>query len=158
MARQRTLQAATTRRELLQRGGLLAGVLALGPLAPRALASATAAPVGLREERRRVFAALADTVVTGPTMLLPAAAGARAVSDFESVYANWPVSEQRRADKILDALGRSFATRGRAGREAVLHPVSGGSRAAELAAQAWSLASVAIGPGDDELARAEVAA
>jgi len=73
------------------------------------------------------------------------------------VYVSWPASEQRRADEILDALGRSFATRGRAGREAVLHPASDGPRAAELATRALSLASVAIGPRDDELARAEVA-
>ena len=151
------MRSSTTRREFVQRGGVFAGAIALGPLVPRVLASAAAATtVGLREDRREVFAALADTVVRGPSMRLPAAAGAQAVADFEAAYLTWPVSEQRRADAILDALGAGFATRGRAGREAVLHPTSGGPRAAELAQRAWGLASVAIGPSNEELARAEV--
>ena len=106
-----------TRRELLQRGGLLAGALVVGSWGTSSAAAAppaVAVGLALSEERRRVYMALAERAVTGPGMQLPAAAAEQVLADFEVIYAGWPTPERRQADTILDALSRDpkFETRG----------------------------------------------
>lgn len=144
----------TTRRELLQRGGILAGALWVGRWSGASPSSASTAGGGrlaLAAERRRVYAALADTFVAGPAMRLPAAAGERVTADFERAYVTWPAADRSRADAVLDALGREFTARGRAEREATMRGERSGPA---LAYRARALVAVALA-GSDELSRAE---
>ena len=150
------LRGAATRRELLQRGGLLAGVAALGTLGwGTTSVGATTSAVALSEERRRIYGALAETVVTGPGLRLPADAAAGVVSDFEAAYITWAAPDRNRADGVLDALGRDFEKQGRKERAGVLHPANENARAADLAYRARTLVAIAITP-DGELTRIEV--
>jgi hypothetical protein len=63
------------------------------------------APPGLTAARQRAYAALAESVVTGPSMRLEPAATRAAVDAFTQIYAARPADERERADRTLDAVG-----------------------------------------------------
>ncbi len=146
-----------TRRELLHRGGLLAGALVVGSwsTAPIGAARPGGASVALAGERRSTYAALAATVLTGPGMRLPEAAAEQAVADFEAVYAAWPDAERRHADVLLDALARDARMKTRPGRVEVLRG-SRSPRDGELAYRAQALVRVALSNGGDDHAEVTV--
>jgi hypothetical protein len=135
--------SSTTRRQFLHRGAAVSAALGVGATwAPRAIAaSGSAAATVLAAHRRETYSALADTVLSGPSFRLPAGAADSALADFETAYAAWPAQARRRADAILDALGREFRGRGRGGRE---HVLRGSARSDHLAADALSLLAVAV--------------
>jgi hypothetical protein len=148
----------TTRRELLRRGGAVVAGFAVGSQAGTAFgrgAGTATSPAALGSSHRRAFTDLADTVLRGPSLRLPANAVEAAVADFEAAYVSWPAADRRRADAVLDALGSTLASRGRGAREAALRP-GGGEASERLARDAMALVSVATRPADDELAHAEV--
>jgi hypothetical protein len=147
----------STRRELLQRGGLLAGAIAVGSwsaAAPAGTATAAVASVALSDERRHSYSALAEAVVTGPTMRLPASAAEQVVVDFESAYITWPVAERRHANTVLDALARDARMQNRSQRAAMLR--GSNPRDAELAYRACGLVAVALSSGLDDHAEVSV--
>lgn len=137
----------TTRRELLRQSGLAAGALALGSLAGSSAARAattTTTTTALDPARRATFAALAETVLTGPTMRLDASAAQPATAEFATAYATWPTPDRKRADQVLDQLARLD----RKGREAALRPHGIERRALELAEGALALVAVVTAPSD----------
>ena len=94
----------STRREFLTRSGALAGVALVGGGA-LALPGGAAPAVGLTDARTRTYAALAETVITGPSMRLPPAAVREAVDAFAARYDAWSAEERAGADRTLDAVG-----------------------------------------------------
>ena len=136
-----------SRRDLLRQGGLLAGAFALGSLTgtSNAGAATTTVPTALDPSRRATFAALAETVLTGPSLRLPAAAAVPATADFAIAYATWPAQDRARADRVLDRLARLD----RAGRERAVSPPGIDRRDTEVAEQALALVAVATAPSDD---------
>ncbi len=146
-----------TRRELLQRGGLLTGAIVVGSwsaAAPASAANTVGAGVALSEEQRRTYSSLVETVVTGPGMRLPASATQQALSDFESAYTAWPDAERRDADAVLDALARDARMQNRSQRAAMLR--GSNPHDAELAYRACGLAAVALSSEDDDHAEVTV--
>lgn len=139
----------TTRRQFLHRGAVLSAGLTVGAVwgssATAAAASSPATAAALATGRRETYAALADTVLRGPSFRLPPGAADSAVADFETAYLAWPAQERRRADATLDALGREFRGRDRGRRE---HVLRGTARSDRLAAEALALLAVAIGDPD----------
>jgi hypothetical protein len=126
----------------------MAGAMALGSLAGSSAAHAattTTASTALDPGRRATFAALAETVLTGPSLRLDAAAAQPAAAEFATAYATWPAHDRRRADQVLDRLARLDAR----DRERALRPPGLERRETELAEQALSLVALVTAPSDD---------
>jgi hypothetical protein len=96
--------SGSTRREFLAQSGAVAGLVLVAGGAV-ALPGSAAPATGLTDARRRTYAALADSVVTGPSMRLPAADVEATVEAFARVYDGWPPAQRTWADGTLDALG-----------------------------------------------------
>ena len=138
---------ALTRRQLLRRGAYAAGALTVGSIAGSASAAAAqtqTAAIALAPSRRAAFAALAETVLTGPSLRLDASAAQPATADFAAAYATWPAHDRRRADQVLDRLAKLD----RRGRERAVRPPGLERRETELAEQALALVAVATAPSD----------
>ena len=112
-------------------------------LGTSATATATTS-TALTPGRRAAFAALAETVFTGPSYRLDAAAAQAATADFATAYATWPAADRKRADHVLDQLARLD----RKGRERALTPPGQERRALELAEQALALVALTTGASD----------
>jgi hypothetical protein len=93
----------STRREFLARSGALAAA-ALAAGGAVALPGGAAPASGLTDARRRAFAALAESVVTGPSMRLDPANAEAAVDAFGRAYSAWPADRRQHADETLDQL------------------------------------------------------
>ena len=74
----------STRREFLARSGALAGVALAGGGAP-ALPGGAAPAAGLTAARTRTYAALAEAVITGPSVRLPPEAVREAVGGSDTL-------------------------------------------------------------------------
>ena len=125
----------------------MAGAVALGSLAGSSAARAattTTTSAALDPARRATFASLAETVLTGPSLRLDAAAAQPATAEFATAYATWPAQDRRRADQILDRLARLDAK----GRERALRPPGLERRETELAEQALALVAFVTAPSD----------
>lgn len=125
----------------------MTGALALGSLAgssPAPAATTTTASTTLAPARRATYAALAETVLTGPAMRLEPSAAAPATADFAAAYATWPAQDRKRADQILDHLAKLD----RKGRERAVDPPGLARRELELAEQALALVAIATVPSD----------
>jgi hypothetical protein len=134
---------------------MAAGALALGSFAGVSSAGAqtATAPVVLDAGRRATYASLADTVLSGPSYRLGAAAGDAATADFEKAYRTWSAEARGRADRTLDALGRDYAKRSRKDREATLKPTGLERRQLALAEEALALVAVVTAADDDPAPR-----
>ncbi len=134
---------------------MAAGALALGSFAGASSAGAqtTTAAVALDAGRRATYASLADTVLSGPSYRLDASAAQTALADFQTAYATWPAASRKRADRVLDALGRDYAKQARKDREDVLRPKGLGRRELQLAEDALALVAVATVAHDDPAPR-----
>jgi hypothetical protein len=157
---------ATTRRQFIQRGGVLAGALALALGGAAGLArpggtGGTAQAAGLTEARRRTYTALIAAVAVQPSVRLSPAVALDAADAFAAVYDAWPDERRRQADAVLDALERAPAggfsalddrRRGDDLRERsrVSHsrPAGAEHERLELVRQSLELAAVALGPED----------
>jgi hypothetical protein len=132
----------------MRRGGLAAGVLALGSVAGSSAARAATtqtATTTLDPARRATYARLAETVLTGPSMRLGASAAGPATAEFGTIYALWPAQDRKRADQLLDRLARLDAK----GREKALKPPGLARQETELAEQALALVALVTGASDD---------
>jgi hypothetical protein len=129
-----------TRRQLIRRGGAVAGAVWLGTSATATATTST----GLTPARRAAFAALAETVFTGPAYRLPASAAAPATADFATAYAAWPAADRHRADQVLDQIARLD----RRGRQRAVSPPGIERRETELAERALALVAVTTAAGD----------
>lgn len=160
----------STRREILRRGGVLAGALLLGA-APGATAiggtrarGTRGAPgrSGLDDARRGAFAALAAVALTDPALRLDPAAAGELTGSFAAEYETWPDERRRAAEGVLDGLSRSAGRDfGRMDTEACRAHLRGLGRikhaepdAAEcerttLAAAALALVVPLLGPADE---------
>lgn len=134
MSDTRRVTSVLTRRQLIRRGGVVAGALWLGTTATASATTSTA----LTPARRATFAALAETVFTGPSYRLSAAAAEPATADFATAYATWPTADRKRADLVLDQLARLD----RKGREQALRPPGQERRELELAERALALVAI----------------
>ena len=137
----------------------MAGALTLGSWTRLSSAGAATSTVAaaLTPEQRATFAALADTVLGGPSMRLDPAAADQAVRDFEAAYVLWPTPDRRRAEATLDALARDMRASERRNREDTLRPPGEDRRRADLAERGLALVAVVIAHDpDDELAKPEV--
>ena len=134
---------------------MAAGALALGNIAGVSTAGAqtATAPVALDAGRRATYASLAETVLSGPSYRLGAAATEAAVADFGRAYVTWPADARRRADRTLDALGRGYARSERKAREDVLRPPGLERRRLALAEEALALVAVVTAAHDDPAPR-----
>ena len=139
----------TTRREFLARSGAVAGaaLVAGGALA---LPGGAAPAAGLTEARRGTFAALAEAVVTGPSMRLEPAAAQVALEAFVGVYDTWPADQRQRADRTLDDLAAAPAAvvsgAGRPPRLRSPSPVGAERRALALREASLDLVAAVVGP------------
>ena len=151
-----------SRRELLERGGLLAGALSLGVGLEAALGGPKAA-AALSAGRRRTYTALVEAAVSHPSLRLDPACAAAATEDFADAYAAWAEHRRRWADRVLDALERSSARpfsaldgRGRCAhlsscaRLTSHEPTGAESERLDLVRQAMTLVAVGIGPAEGD--------
>ncbi len=146
----------TTRREIIRRGGLFAGAIALGSWSFGNGTAHATARAALAPARQGAFTALAEIVVTGPGLRLGPDAVRQTVAQFESAYARWPAVDRARANTVLDALSHEFSGRSPAARAAALTPSATNPRAAQLAYDARNLMALALGADDDQRCPAEV--
>lgn len=150
-----------SRRQFLVRGGVLIGGLAGFGIssAPAIAGGRVGTGIALEEGRRRTFAGLADTVLSGEPHRLPAGAYEQATRDFAERYAAWDGDARRGADAILDALdraeGRSFGRADAHRRATVLKehatptsaaPTGPERKRLDLAEAALGLLDTVIGP------------
>lgn len=136
------------RRQLLGRGGLLAGALAvasLGVAAPlrRAIAATYAEP-GFTPARRRAYVDLVTALGGTDGTQIDASRAEWAADSFAASYDARLPDNQRLVDSILDDLGRG------GGRGQLRSLASGRRRDRDLSAQAAALAALPFSPQLDD--------
>jgi hypothetical protein len=151
-----------SRRELLQRGALIAAAASAPAVLPSEfLASAFAAPERLGTTRAATYTALVQAMAVSPAHRLDPSVAVEATRRFEESYAGMPQVARDHADRVLDDLeasaARSFsempaaercAHLQRTGNPASATPMGGEHRRLRLASESLGLVAVVLSTGD----------
>ena len=154
--------ARLSRRELLQRGALIAAAASVPAALPSdLLASAFAGPGGLAPARADTYRALVQAMALSPSYRLDPSVADEAARRFEARYASMPEVARDHADRVLDSLeasaARSFSKMPtadrwthlqRAGNPASAAPTGDERKRLRLASDSLGLIALVVGTDD----------